>query len=412
MIFIRISELVRELRSVPSVVEGLQAAELVIGAAGLGALWLLALRVASAARRRRAGETSTARSTWLPLLIVLAGFCALDGLLLWSLPHLRISYAPDSNLSLALILTVRLLLLGVVAAVALVGRIRSSPQGQPASGRLPLQVLLVTNVLFSLALIDGHVVEPAWVQTTELSLAFDDLDPAAGPIRVVYVADPHVARIGVREETVIRRVKELAPDLIVFNGDFLDLSYLQDPAAADEFRRFAAELHAPYGLYGVRGTVEGSPASMARVVEGTDIVWLEGEAVTVEVRGQRITLVGVPCSHDRRADAPQLLHAMEGVADDDFTLLLYHSPDLIYEAAELGIDLELGGHTHGGQIRVPFYGAIVTLSEYGRRFASGLFQVDGTTLYVSRGLGLEGGHAPRVRFLCRPELVSLELVGR
>jgi len=132
----------------------------------------------------------------------------------------------------------------------------------------------------------------------------------------------------------------------------------------------------------------------------------------VDVRGQRVTLVGVACSHDRTRDAPRLLEAMRGVGESEFTLLLYHSPDLIYEAAELGVDLELGGHTHGGQIRVPFYGAIVTLSEYGRRFASGLFQVDGTTLYVSRGLGLEGGHAPRVRFLCRPELVSLELVGK
>jgi predicted MPP superfamily phosphohydrolase len=402
MIFLRIVELVQKV----------EAPGLVAGAAGLGAVWLLALRAVSAARHRRAGTTPAERSGVLPLLLVFAAFCALDGLLLWSLPRLRISYAPDSRLSLTVILMVRLLLLGVVAAVALVGRRRGARADRPPSGRLPLVVLLTTNALFSLALVDAHVVEPAWVETTELTLAFDDLDPAAEPIRVVYVADPHVARIGVREETVIQRVKELAPDLIVFNGDYLDLSYCTDPVAADEFRRFVAQLHAPYGLYGVRGTVEPTPSSMAWLLEGTDIVWLEQEAVTVEVRGQRVTLVGAACSHDRTIDAPRLLEAMEGVGQSDFTLLLYHSPDLIYEAAELGIDLELGGHTHGGQIRLPFYGAIVTLSEYGRRFASGLFQVEGTTLYVSRGLGLEGGHAPRVRFLCRPELVSLELVGK
>jgi predicted MPP superfamily phosphohydrolase len=399
---LRIAELVREL----------EAIELAAGAAGLGAVWLLALMAVAAARRRRAGQTLTARSGLLALVPVFAGFCGLDVLLLWSLPHLRISYAPNSNLSLTVILAVRLLLLGIVAAVALVGRWRRARRGRPGTGRPPLKVLLVTNALFSLALIDGHAVEPAWVEMTELSLPFKDLDPTAEPIRVVYVADPHVARIGVREEWVVQRVNELAPDLIVFNGDYLDLSYHSDPVAADAFRRFAAELHAPYGLYGVRGTVEPNPASMARLMEGTDIVWLEQEAVTIEVRGQRITLVGVPCSHNRRADAPRLLEAMEGVGEEDFTLLLYHSPDLIYQAAELGVDLELGGHTHGGQIRLPFYGAIVTLSEYGRRFASGLFQVEGTTLYVSRGLGLEGGFAPRVRFLCRPELVSLELVGK
>ena len=101
MIFIWIAELVQKL----------QAPGLVAGAAGLGALWLLALRAVSAARRR-AGTASAEPSLVLPLLLVFTAFCALDGLLLWSLPHLRISYAPDSRLSLTVILMVRLLLLG------------------------------------------------------------------------------------------------------------------------------------------------------------------------------------------------------------------------------------------------------------------------------------------------------------
>lgn len=389
----------------------LEAAELVLGAVGLGAALLLLFRAAAAARIRRVAALSAIRSR-IPLLLVSASFCLLDALLLWSLPHLHISYAPDSRLSLGLFLLVRLVLLLIVVAVALVGRWRAARLRRAPSVRTPLTILLVTNALFSLMLVDGHLIEPAWVETAELTLTFDDLDPAADPIRVVFLADPHIARIGVREEAVIRRVNELAPDLIVFNGDYLDLSYLADPVAADHFRRFVSELHAPYGLYGVRGTVEGSPASMARLIRETGIVWLEQDAVSVDVREQRVTLVGVACSHQRAIDAPRLLQAMEGVDQDEFTLLQYHSPDLIYEAADLGIDLALGGHTHGGQVRVPFLGAIVTLSEYGRQFASGLFQVDGTTLYVSRGLGLEGGRAPRMRFLCRPEMVSLELVGR
>jgi len=91
--------------------------------------------------------------------------------------------------------------------------------------------------------------------------------------------------------------------------------------------------------------------------------------------------------------------------------LLYHSPDLIREAAEHQIDLYLGGHTHGGQLRLPFYGAIITNSIYGRRYAAGLFEESGTTMYISRGLGFGSGGMPRARFLCRPEIVSLELSG-
>ena len=100
-----------------------------------------------------------------------------------------------------------------------------------------------------------------------------------------------------------------------------------------------------------------------------------------------------------------------GVPDDALTVLLYHSPDLALHAAERRVDLYLGGHTHGGQIRLPLYGAVVTGSRYGRRYVSGLFHEDDMTMIISRGLGFEGGAAPRARFLCRPQIVSLTLQG-
>jgi predicted MPP superfamily phosphohydrolase len=119
----------------------------------------------------------------------------------------------------------------------------------------------------------------------------------------------------------------------------------------------------------------------------------------------------VACSHVLSRDAGRLSRAVSGAAGGPFTLLLYHSPDLIEEAARQQIDLYLAGHTHGGQIRLPFYGALFTRSEHGRQYVSGLFERDGTTAYVSRGLGLEGSAMPRARFLCRPEIVSFELRG-
>jgi predicted MPP superfamily phosphohydrolase len=109
--------------------------------------------------------------------------------------------------------------------------------------------------------------------------------------------------------------------------------------------------------------------------------------------------------------AARLIQAMDGVPAGAFTLLAYHSPDLIREATERQVDLYLGGHTHGGQLRLPFYGAIVTCSIYGKQYESGLFVEDGTAMYISRGVGFEGGGMPRARFLCRPEIVSIELSG-
>jgi predicted MPP superfamily phosphohydrolase len=253
-------------------------------------------------------------------------------------------------------------------------------------------------------------VEPLLVETTELSLLSDDLDPTAPPVRVVHLTDTHIERNSFREATTISKINALQPDIIVLTGDYLNLSRLSDPTSAAHFRQFITQLKAPHGVYAVRGSVD-SPGLMAQLIEKTGIVWLEQESVKVNVRGQAVTLVGVACSHRREQDAVRLAQAMKGVPADAFTLLLYHSPDLIREAAEHQIDLYVGGHTHGGQLRLPFYGAMVTGSDYGKQYEAGLFDVGTTRMYISRGLGFEGGGMPRARFLCRPEIVSVDLAG-
>ena len=87
--------------------------------------------------------------------------------------------------------------------------------------------------------------------------------------------------------------------------------------------------------------------------------------------------------------------------------MLYHSPDLIFEISEeKSIDLMLSGHTHGGQVRLPVFGALFTGSLYGRLIQNGLYRYRDILLYISRGIGFEGMGAPRVRFLCKPEIVE------
>jgi predicted MPP superfamily phosphohydrolase len=106
---------------------------------------------------------------------------------------------------------------------------------------------------------------------------------------------------------------------------------------------------------------------------------------------------------------------VEGLADQaasTFSVLLYHSPDLAPMVSELGIDLQLSGHTHGGQVRLPFFGALYTSSLYGKKFEMGRYQLGAMTLYVTRGIGMEGKAAPRVRFLCPPQVTTWQIEGR
>jgi predicted MPP superfamily phosphohydrolase len=338
-------------------------------------------------------------------------FCLSDWLLLRVLPHLQLSFAPTVGLPLAASLLVRSAVFAALSGALLLARRRRQAASGTQHGRSAVLFFVFLNLGFSLVQVDAYVMEPLLVETTELALEFDQLDPAKPPVRLVHLTDTHIERTGYREMDVIREVNALQPDLIVLTGDYLNLSYLHDPAAAKHLRYFIAQLEAPYGIYAVRGTVEPVPGAMAELIRDTGIVWLEQEAITVEVRGQSLTLAGVACSHDQELDAARLAQALDVVPPADLTVLLYHSPDLILEASARQVDLVLAGHTHGGQIRLPVLGPVVTYSRYGRRYASGLFQEGDTTMYVSRGLGFEGGSLPRARFLCRPEIVSIELAA-
>lgn len=105
---------------------------------------------------------------------------------------------------------------------------------------------------------------------------------------------------------------------------------------------------------------------------------------------------------------------LRDTAEGGITLCLHHTPDGVDGIRELDpgqrVDLFLCGHTHGGQVCLPFWGAVITLSKYHKKFESGLREYRGVPVYVNRGVGLEGG-APRVRFLCRPEVAVIDLVS-
>lgn len=338
-------------------------------------------------------------------------FCLFDWALLNALPSLRLSFSTHILIPLMAALSVRLVLLWAQTGTAIVAKWLR--RARPAHPQVLTLAFLVFNLAFCTLQVDAYVIEPLWVETSSLTVVSDKLNSMAPPVRIVHLTDTHIERSSYREEEIVRRVNALQPDIIVLTGDYLNLSYMYRDESAEDFRRLINRLQAPYGKYAVRGSIEGwrDQAYMEWLFDGTGVVWLEQESRTVNVRGQSVTLIGVACSHRQQTDRLRLSRALVGVPDGAFTVLLYHSPDLIEAAAAHGIDLYLAGHTHGGQLRLPFYGAIVTSSVYGKRYEAGDYTLGGTRLYVSRGLGFEGGGMPRARFLCRPEIVSIELRG-
>jgi predicted MPP superfamily phosphohydrolase len=173
-----------------------------------------------------------------------------------------------------------------------------------------------------------------------------------------------------------------------------------------------SKLAANHTVYAVAGSPPVDRKDvLGKIYDGLPITLLETTRVQLQLGGNRMTLTGLPCTHDLERDGAEIMK-LPPVSNESFDILLYHSPDLAPTAAELGYDLQLSGHTHGGQVRLPLFGALYTSSLLGKRYEAGRYQVGDMTLYVTRGLGLEGKAAPRVRFLCSPEIVLWEIGGR
>lgn len=266
-------------------------------------------------------------------------------------------------------------------------------------------LIIVPNLLLLGSALYAFYVEPFHITETHIEVQVPGLQQ---PVRMVQISDIHVERTTLRERRLPGRIAALQPDIIVITGDLINESYAHDPKAVTAVNDLMTRLNAPLGVYAINGNVE-SPKALKTMLAGSTVRAMDNEIVSIPELGQHTVLIGLNFI-DWNRDQIVLQQLVKQLENDQFSILLYHKPDLAYAARDLGIDLYLAGHTHGGQVRLPIYGALITNSRYGKTFEMGLYHLDQMTLFVSRGLGFTGGIAPRVRFLAPPEIVIIDLI--
>jgi predicted MPP superfamily phosphohydrolase len=329
--------------------------------------------------------------------------CALfDWALLATLTKLGLSYG-EVELPRFLIHLVRIALLALTLALLFLTRRNARAKKLLSFVGVILQISILLGESYAL------YIEPFNLGTTVLGETAPQFIDGR-PLRIVQLSDLHVERITRREEAVLAEVNALAPDIIVLTGDYVNIDYRFDPQTHADTREVLAQFSAPYGVYAISGSPPVDiPEAMEAVFTDLDIQLLDNEIATIALPNHDLHILGVSVSHDLAYDREVVGNLMSTLTQEDYTLLLYHSPDVMESATASGIDLYLAGHTHGGQIRLPFYGAIITSSVYGKEFEMGRYSRAATTLYVSRGIGMEGLNFPRARFLSPPEVVLIEL---
>jgi len=259
-------------------------------------------------------------------------------------------------------------------------------------------IAAATACLFlELVAADAFLIEPHWIEVTHVQIA----SPKLGrPLRMAIVADLQTDSVGDYERKALELVLQETPDLIVMAGDYIQ-EWNESRRAAQQARLKAIlkqiDFRAPLGVYAVRGNAD-SP-DWEKAFAQTEVTTLDATA-SVDVDELRITGLAMKDS---------FLTSLLIDDDDRFQIVVGHAPD--FALGEISAELLVAGHTHGGQVRLPWFGPIITQSEVPRSWAAGITKLGpDKTLIVSRGIGMERAAAPRLRFLCRPQIVVVDLV--
>lgn len=333
-------------------------------------------------------------------LLILFIFFLIDFLWLNALPILNLSYGPIF-IPLYFFTVFRI----IFFFIGLVYQLGSSLKRTKPLIKFYSWSLLIPNFLLLIFGIYGFYIEPLRVSVSHLELSVKNLKE---PVRIVQLSDLHIESITPRENDVIQMVDELNPDIIVITGDFANLTGPNETQTIGYLREFIGNFQAPLGIYAVNGNYE-STKKLKMMFEGLEIHVLDNEIKKLSLPDVEIAILGVSFE-EWWGDDKSLVELMEKTNPDEFKLLLHHTPNLVYFTRDLDVNLYLSGHTHGGQVRLPFYGAIITNTKYGKTFDMGKYQLDDTIMYVNRGLGFAGGLTPRIRFLSPPEVLVVDLI--
>lgn len=252
----------------------------------------------------------------------------------------------------------------------------------------------------------ARYIEPTLLDIVNLSISHKKIPKTFHGFKIVQFSDTHLSDFFTIErlETIVTKINQLSPDLLLFTGDLMD-----EPNQYTEINKIVPvleKLNAPFGKFAVYGNHDhgGYGTDIYRnVITMSGFTLLQNEVATIPmIDGSKIGIAGLD---DLMLGKPQYEGTLGNLNEILFNILLVHEPDAALETKNYHIDLQLSGHSHGGQIQVPFYGPLIT-PPFANEYPEGMYEVGKMKLYVNRGLGTT--RLP-FRFLSTPEITVFTL---
>ncbi|HLW69592.1 MAG TPA: metallophosphoesterase [Candidatus Binataceae bacterium] len=245
------------------------------------------------------------------------------------------------------------------------------------------------------------------IEVAATNLPVRQLPPGLTGLVACQISDLHVDRDEdlARLEAAVKAINRQQPDLVFLTGDYFSGGDTMR-RYADGFRRALASLNPRVGLFAILGNHDhwASASVVGDALKRAGARLLANEHQRVVIRGDHLVVVGIDDLWARKAEPTR---AFRGLAPDECTIVLAHNPDTALYARHLAPGVMLSGHTHGGVVRIPYYGSpIRSILRIGKKFYAGLNRYNEFYIYTNRGLGT---FWLRIRINCRPEVSRFSL---
>lgn len=262
----------------------------------------------------------------------------------------------------------------------------------------------LAGLIAVLGLYATHV-EPRWLRVDEAVV-----DAAiSAPLRIGVVADLQTPNVGAHEREAIAEVLSRRPDMVLIPGDWYQGTQEELEANRGDFVDLLRQLVDNTQLVAITTGDSDHTMSLEAIAAEAGALFIDDTVLAFEINGVPVRLAGVRVL-ENGPDRNNTLAALTEQTDA-LSVLVAHRPDVIYELPEgADVDLIISGHTHGGQVSIPFFGPPVTFTDVPRDLAAGgLGIVNNVPMYVSAGVGMERLQAPQVRFGVRPEVGIIDI---
>lgn len=242
----------------------------------------------------------------------------------------------------------------------------------------------------------GIFIEPYILTVKKISI----IDEQLKGLKIVFASDLHYKKYeNFRLKRDVKKINEQNADIIILGGDFVNGHAKGHSLQIEKIAKEFGNLKSKYGTFAVLGNHD--------IWQDAQLAYdsLSQNNITVlKNSSKKVNNIYIAGLEDLQTQTPDIQKTLKNTKSP--IILISHSPDVIYEVPE-NVNLTLSGHLHGGQINLPFYGAVIVPSKYGTQFAYGLYNVKNKKLFVSRGIGTS---ILPIRFLCPPEIVVIEFI--